>query len=213
MFYQYRKWNDNAKDLLKTNSFYYSNVTDFNDLHECIIQPEKDTKIHNHSALVFDARKNYQILCLSKAKNNSLMWAHYAESYKGVCFEFEFHKDDPHFEKFQEVQYQDSPPFISDDQLYKTANISNEMFLYKHTLWAYENEWRIFRTKNPNNKVEFHPKSLIAVHIGPAAVSKDIYEDVYEHITNYNQKNNAKVKLLRLIRQEYSYEITDQQIF
>lgn len=213
MFYQYRKWNDFAKDLLESNSFFYSNVTDFNDLHECIIQPEKDTKIKNHSTLVYDARKNYQILCLSKSKNNSLMWAHYAESYKGVCFEFDFHKDDPHFEKFQEVKYQVSPPCISDAQLNTSANISNELFLYKHTFWAYENECRIFRTKNFNNKVPFNPKSLIAVYIGPASVSKAIYEDVYKHVCNYNKKNNTNVKLFRLIRQDHSYEILEQQIF
>lgn len=72
MYFKYRHWNDNTKKILTTNSLYYSDATSFNDLYECVVAPEAGSKIRGHKNMISAARKNYRILCLSKAKNHPL---------------------------------------------------------------------------------------------------------------------------------------------
>lgn len=213
MFYKYRDWNDYTKAILRTHSFYYSDAKTFNDLHECVISPEHSTTIHGHSNLIFNARKNYRILCLSSTKNSSLMWAHYANSYKGICFEFDFVSEDHHFNMPQKIVYQDTPPVITDSQLLNNSDISREMFLYKHSLWSYEQEWRVFKPNTDPYVVPFHPNSLKAVYIGPPSISCPIYNEVFEEIKKYNLINRTNVHLIRLRRKDFSYNIEEDVIF
>lgn len=213
MYYKYRDWNDYSKAIFRTHSFYYSDANIFNDLHECVISPEQNSTIHGHSNLIFDARKNYRILCLSRTKNSSLMWAHYANSYKGICLEFDFVSGDNHFNKPNQIIYQDTPPIITDSQLRSKTDISREMFLYKHSLWAYEQEWRVFKPNTDPHIVPFHPNSLKAVYIGPPSTSRPIFNEVFNEIKNYNTNNRTNVHLIRLRRKDFSYDIEEEVIF
>lgn len=133
MFYKYRPWNEFTRTLLQSNSFYYTDPKTFNDIHECVVRPQDGTQIHGHTNLTLDAKTNYRIYCLSKSKNHPLMWAHYADSYKGICLEFEFHHEDRHCNQPREIIYQDTPPIITDEELRNGADVSNKVFGYKHS--------------------------------------------------------------------------------
>jgi hypothetical protein len=41
--------------------------------------------------------EQYRVYCLSSLPDNFLMWAHYTDSHKGVCFGFETRRRDPSF--------------------------------------------------------------------------------------------------------------------
>src|SRR5260221_10202037 len=52
----------------------------------------------------YEIGKDYGILCFSRSWHNPVLWAHYAESHKGICLGFDISKDLP-----EAVIYVDKP--------------------------------------------------------------------------------------------------------
>lgn len=87
---------------------------------------------------------NVGVLCLSEVHDDILMWAHYADSHRGVCLVFD--ASEPFFATAQPVHYRDLRPNVnpvvhSHDQMLDAA-----MFT-KSSHWSYEREWRILQYK------------------------------------------------------------------
>lgn len=90
---------------------------------------------------------------------NQLMWAHYANSYKGMCVEYDFNEINEFIGFIYPVTYTTERPTLSlqdvgitgFDLKEKTAVTSGdtniiklfEYLLAKNTCWSYEDEWRI----------------------------------------------------------------------
>src|SRR5277367_4059567 len=77
-------------------------------------QPEKAEMIAKAmskkalDAIRYDVQKDVDragILCLSKVRDDILTWAHYADSHKGLCFEFDGSANCNFFGEAQEVVY------------------------------------------------------------------------------------------------------------
>lgn len=94
------------------------------------------------------------VCCLSSKCDSTLMWAHYANSNKGICIEYDF--NDTKLKPLQKsmvfpVAYSNSPVDIHDllaDEKCKVYQYSLEAAvlcaaLNKAIVWDYENEWRL----------------------------------------------------------------------
>lgn len=104
-----------------------------------------------HRLLSLDMRK-VGVLCLSEHVSDPLMWAHYAESHQGICFEYSTGLQD-HMRRrmiFEKVDYKGSKTipthllaerYIRDGAEAKSA-IRKAFFLTKSKEWEYEHEWR-----------------------------------------------------------------------
>lgn len=88
---------------------------------------------------------NVGILSLSEIPDHELMWAHYAESHKGLvlCFDEQHaffnrrRSENDEFYFVRKVRYSDSPAL-------SMASLDGDMLLVtKGTKWTYEKEWRI----------------------------------------------------------------------
>jgi hypothetical protein len=94
--------------------------------------------------LVSDFNDAIAILCLTKADtllpNNLLMWAHYAESHRGIVIEF---NESDFASKAVEIKYSPNRPVIDASLLYENEYIAIEDLYYKHSCWSYEYEHRI----------------------------------------------------------------------
>lgn len=101
--------------------------------------------------LVYEAiqRKKIEsalITCFSKNGNNTLMWAHYADSYKGICLEFDNSHD--RFDKaFFDLKYAAQGSVLYDfvDPVNYFANKEvgfQKIFTRKNKDWKYEEEYR-----------------------------------------------------------------------
>lgn len=99
-----------------------------------------------------------------------VMWAHYADNYKGFCCEFEFDYYDVGttldikgtsniFNHFHKITYTKKFPIIDVKKLldYSPDNLKNSKYIYrfvektlklKHKQWAYEREFRLIIHKN-----------------------------------------------------------------
>jgi len=95
-----------------------------------------------------------------------LLWAHYADSFKGYCLEFK--TDIYPFSKLRKVTYSNCIPsfdlvsFVSD---YNEDQFVDSLFL-KSQDWHYENEYRLLHDKVNINYI-YPPDSLKAIYFGP----------------------------------------------
>jgi Protein of unknown function (DUF2971) len=89
-----------------------------------------------------DAVNSAGVLSLSAKHHNILMWSHYADSHRGVCFRFKASSTTPFFGQAQPVTYQSARPIFNpfDNNLDRQVDAA---LLTKAELWIYEEEWRI----------------------------------------------------------------------
>jgi len=126
------------------------------------------------------------VVCLTEKPLDRLMWAHYADSHRGFVAEF-WHSDegkseagfrvcDTPFGAAVKVDYQPKLPVRKRD----TSNME-EAVLTKHSVWKYEQEWRVLQTLNmgtahPARKgfvlVWFRAVHLLRVILGLRATSE-----------------------------------------
>lgn len=112
---------------------------------------------------------------------NALMWAHYANSYKGICVEYDFNKIKDFVGFIGQVDYKHPRPIISmkdlavvKDGKFEMTEMSDETFwklikylLVKDKVWDYENEWRIIDVQDEPNS-SFIPLPYIkSITMGP----------------------------------------------
>lgn len=131
---------------------------------------EEVDKIHREMDEVIDHRKRIGIYSLSATYNDELLWAHYADSHKGFCIEYDLDlllKSYPrdHIYSFP-VNYSKNPPeFGISDIVDKTGNsIIKKLAGHKSKKWAYEKEHRIVIDTSGEHSYDF--QALKALYFG-----------------------------------------------
>jgi hypothetical protein len=107
------------------------------------------------------------IACFSETQYNSLMWAHYANGFSGICIEYHFTKlckTLPPDASFSRIWYSDRLPEVSKHRA-PTDDIVKAILSTKGINWLYEREWRLFA---PNiGKQHYGPTAAIsAIYLG-----------------------------------------------
>jgi hypothetical protein len=102
-----------------------------------------------------------KVFSLSRVPSEPRMWAHYGDSHKGICIEFEIDEGDKLKHRIGDVEYTTKRPMIlaseimaipsSTDNAAKTL-LFNKMFLTKSNGWSYEQESRLFIPKSEELK-------------------------------------------------------------
>ena len=159
-----------------------------------------------------DIKNEYGVACFTtnKPENNMVMWAHYANNYKGFCCEFEIdfynigHEHDtkntyrfaPYFSNvdydiFSKNNFIDVLKLLSckpDDLKFDTyvREFIEASFYKKHKQWEYENEYRLVINKN-NNSFEKTLETPVGFRIKFPYLSK-----VYIHTDHIKYKNGIK---------------------
>lgn len=111
------------------------------------------------------------VTCFSASSwDNQLMWAHYANSYSGICVEYDFEKMCKYIGFVFPVEYSSERPTLSladlgfekievdDDGKWKTSETNMSAIisylLTKNKCWEYEKEWRIINQgQEPNTPI------------------------------------------------------------
>ncbi|NLM18808.1 MAG: DUF2971 domain-containing protein [Clostridiaceae bacterium] len=136
-------------------------------MEECLKELEKVVvKIRGEIYLpsLTDFLSKITVTCFSASGwDNQLMWSHYANSYSGICVEYDFGKMDKFIGFMYPVNYSSVRPTISlkdlgltelkkdekDELITEKVNI-NAIFSYllaKNKCWSYEEEWRIINVE------------------------------------------------------------------
>lgn len=158
-------------------------------------------------------RDIFIVLCMSSVWNESKLWAHYADSFKGVCLGFNTlyennayslqlsnEKNIEHLiiadkitkrEILLEVEYSLIEPIIYNPIKDNYDNIKKGI-LSKEPKWSYEKEYRsvipIYNNKETNQKINYRKNILKEVYFGFRTPKKDIQE-IYSIIKSTYSRN------------------------
>lgn len=117
-----------------------------NEIHRFEIQANSliEYKFRETNTLIEKACEKIGTTCFSESNSkvpvNVLMWAHYAESHKGVALQL---KDDssllPYLSK---IEYREKRPVIDGEKFFANRKITFRDLYIKSSHWSYESEYR-----------------------------------------------------------------------
>lgn len=117
------------------------------------------------TAAIKDTNRNLGILCLTVRNDNNLMWAHYADSHRGVCLRFDISRDLDTFCFPKQVTYDDKVMkfnYIRSWNLRKGADVTEAIF-HKSAEWSYEQEYRVCASTEQASSPSTSPPSVPSV--------------------------------------------------
>ena len=159
-----------------------------------------------HNIQAFRDKLGVFSLSLSKKcyPDNELLWAHYANSHKGFCIEYDIDKlqDSEQFvfnvSRVESIKYCKTPPTITVADLY-SDKLLIKLFGSKSLAWQYENETRLIYSTFGLKK--YNPFALKAIYFG-----LNMSEDRQTHIID--GLKNRDVKFYKMERNPGSYELS-----
>jgi hypothetical protein len=174
---------NHIEDIIKSNKFYLSSFDQLNDPMEGYFSYSMNEISIRELDIFKKNKQDLRVCSLAYNYHNYLMWSHYANMHKGLCFEVEINKNDKTLLK---VNYSKQVP-----KLKKTNgqfNIPPEKVLSsKFINWRYENEYRFVSQESNKDigrikSIIFGIKSLITFR---------------DKIFSICRENNRKIKFYR----------------
>lgn len=174
-------------DILINNQLYAAHFEELNDPMEGDFDDEY-TGI-GYANQLREALNEVRICSLSERKDNPILWAHYADGFKGICIELEVPKSFP----LSKINYGpfNPVPLDQEDSVYDWAVA---VLSAKYEEWAHEEEYRIL----DNKKFITAGFKITAIYFGARTsdtyktlIRKLVPEDVkvYETFVKNNQVN------------------------
>ncbi len=155
---------------LHDNYVWLGKPSGFNDPFDCnlnLIKHKKPIQVNNPSNL-----QNIGISSFSEINDELLLWAHYANNYRGFCIEFD-PKKLSFFPERNNTKYSLDPVLYFEEfiEVEEAKKYSLQYLLTaKANRWEYEKEWRLISTLNPSesyNRLLFYKlESVKALYIG-----------------------------------------------
>lgn len=142
------------------------------------------------------------VLALSSKNNNILMWSHYSDNHYGLCFGFEWDKNEDVYGNYKKVRYQTHYDDIW-SWLHTDEEIVNRILYSKSIDWHYEKEYRIIRDTIGSEK--FNPDSLKEIIFGCL-----MPEDDKQEIIKLTKENYPHVKFKQAVIDVEKYSINIQ---
>lgn len=186
-------------EMIKNNEIWCSNIKDLNDPTEASFSLEEfeqklsiglrffsflSIKRYNPenvtsykvalNKLMSVHTRNSGIYSLSKTYNNELMWAHYSNSHKGYCIEYDFNdlKDfGLNFSEYNPISHMNRWGRVNySDKLFQLKVMNPKyddiikFLLSKSKKWEYEEEYRVITSIS--GKYTYNPKCLKSITFG-----------------------------------------------
>jgi hypothetical protein len=136
----------------------------------------------------------------TRIKDNDVMWGHYADSFQGVCLEFDFNLSVNLLQKFHPVTYSDQLIIIENQDMVLDAA------LRKKEKWKYEEEWRTL-TFPGEAELPFKKESLIGIYFGANA-----NQEKKENLIRLLRDNDYLTKVFQMKQMLRSNAIEFEQI-
>lgn len=148
---------------------------------------------------------NTSISCFSKVDDNLLMWSHYADEHKGMCFKFDISKDYDFFCIPVKVEYK------KDFLIYKITEIKDfllKQYSTKGLDWEYEQEVRVIKPNTVADYISFNKESLVEITFGSKCLDEFIIE--IKKLLSESGYNNTSLRIAKI--SEKSYELNFNSI-
>lgn len=213
--------------VLDSTSLMFQNPFEFNDIFEGMFNVEKLLRPRNSGVPISfgeieptlsKCKTDLAVTCFSEIKDNYLMWAHYADNYKGISLEFDF-KQTEFFDskglgyerkaRYERVNYATEFPKVVFheeflDWTYIQKQVKDALFT-KSLDWAYEKEVRLLLSEAKGLKA-FNPNCLKKVIFGPRC-SNELVEQIKARIIQFNSDNGVDVSYEHAVISGSSYRM------
>lgn len=177
-FEEFWEKNKYTKDIFENSRLFAQNYKKFNDIDECVYLVDKSIS-KTLTDKIYNEKQENVICCFSSRKiigtyGEELMWAHYANSSKGIRIDFSI---DNEFENtyVKKVEYKPKKQFNNGVQLKEELdnNKLENIMCRKSKAWTYEKEHRAIFHKDgiplkEGEKLEpfFFPINIEAITFG-----------------------------------------------
>jgi hypothetical protein len=136
-------------NAIETSELWFSSFDKMNDPMEGSYRPSTMHKEHPKYDVVMDLLFNQKmsigICSLSETCNNEIMWAHYADQFKGICIEYSTRRllgAFPENVDLVRLHYSESEQRIS-SRIPEADRTAKKLLSSKNFKWLYEREWRL----------------------------------------------------------------------
>jgi hypothetical protein len=167
----------------------------------------RNVQIETWLKILLSENAKLGVLCLSKKRDDILMWSHYADGHTGFCLQFD--KEGLKSWKFcAPVRYRKSYPTFKEFVNY--PHESHRLFLLrKSDHWKYEKEWRIIANcEIPRNRyLRFPDHLLTGVILGCQMRKKD-----RDMICRWAESRKIHLKLYGSNKKESEYGLMIEEI-
>lgn len=102
------------------------------------------TELNNLIDKVDEYKNTLRVLCTTPTEMHSLMWAHYADSHRGICIEYEVDFSSlPKGLASVPVQYTNElKSYLASSFILSPEDLLSRLLFTKSSEWSYESEWR-----------------------------------------------------------------------
>lgn len=140
-----------ALEFLRTRELKVTTILDANDPDEwtpCILSPAGQNRLQepmNRYLWETHYANKYGFISFSECPNNTLMWAHYGDRFRGMALAFETKIGLPDPRLTQVCYPKGNLRLVIDPDSIRQANdeTANNIVGRKGSVWAYEKEWRL----------------------------------------------------------------------
>jgi len=144
--YKYRSLRkfDFVADILCNQRFHASSFFDLNDPMEGLFEYPESTKQEYIDAII-EGKRKLRICAFSKDCKNILLWAHYADGFKGICIEIDLRE--PKLGETEDyeivtVEYSLQRVYFSNNARHRVDEMPRIILSKKNKVWKYEKEVR-----------------------------------------------------------------------
>jgi hypothetical protein len=159
--YRYRSLRDLDReiDAIEQGYLYCAPYTDLNDPMEGLFSSSHLLReSEDYRAIrtaIRDNKARIGMCSFSEVHDHELMWAHYADQFRGMCVAYSLSRLLSNLEKdvsFVRMYYNEMVPTVSLTDK-EPGHLAKMVLSYKNYRWLYEREWRMFA---PLGKAHYH---------------------------------------------------------
>jgi hypothetical protein len=209
---------------LNLESLYLTRSGCQNDIFEGV--PNSDFDIYSVDEYIKNAGKLAYLKCFCETPRNNLMWAHYANSFRGISIEYDICKLQDRDIKgalFPVYYSQERIFFVSEDCIVNQAQgeaidaitDAKGVFLQKADYWKYEREWRICYMNqgllSGEDYIEKPFPCVSAIYLGPK-MERGTEEKALNAVADYERNHQEKVRVYKMEFDGRSYKLHPREI-
>jgi Protein of unknown function (DUF2971) len=148
-------------------------------------------------------REKLGIYSLSQTFNDEVLWAHYGNSHKGFCIEYDLDILLEDYKHYFSVTYSEKPADIGIPDVANNSQIFKKIVGHKSSRWKYEKELRILTDKYGTSQYNY--KALKAIYFG-------LKMDNEQKIDIMNRLNGRGIKYFQIEQLPKTYKFDAKPI-
>jgi hypothetical protein len=189
-----------ALDIIRKKRLYCSDWEKLNDPMKGIFRysyRSDERSLYDEFVRILHRKKKRLLVCsLSKTFDSHLLWAHYAEGFRGLAIEVELPDDSP---SIQPIKYREVPINVCFDDNFPPTR--EEILSSKYVDWEYEGEVRILQPE------KWYP---LSTPVRRVIAGQRMGPDLFEQLRLTCQRRNIILSRTRI--QNYRIYVDDPPI-